>query len=377
MFTMSSRANARKLVLVSNYRLPTERAYALQIAKTCESLHRLGVSLTIVAPRAKKGSMDLHGYYNLERPIPIHYTFSLDKKGRLSGVNSYRETISFAISAAIHCFFGHRNEIIFSRDDFFMLIMALLRPRRTVFEIHSLPRRIRWYHRITWRRITKLIVISSGLRDVLLYQGVDARKIYLIQSGFDPAWIARAKQSKSVLRKKNSLPAETRFIMYTGSLMRWKGVYTLLDATRQLHSDYVSICIGGPPREYIKIREYVRENPLENFQLLPYMNHDALAEYIGLADILIVPNPATEEISRNNSPLKLFEYLATDKPVILSDVPALRDIANGYEGVYFFAPDDVESLVSTVKSIDITKTYHRDLSAYTWDARAKKIAALL
>lgn len=79
-------------------------------------------------------------------------------------------------------------------------------------------------------------------------------------------------------------------------------------------------------------------------------------------------------------PLKLFEYMASGRPIIASDLPALREVLND-KNALFFKPSDASDLARVIKMLISSQTlgYHlsqqalADVKEYTWDKRAKKI----
>ena len=72
--------------------------------------------------------------------------------------------------------------------------------------------------------------------------------------------------------------------------------------------------------------------------------------------------------------------MASGRPIIASDLPALREVLND-KNALFFKPDDASGLARAVKMIKSSQMlgYHlsqqalADVKEYTWTNRAKKI----
>ena len=98
------------------------------------------------------------------------------------------------------------------------------------------------------------------------------------------------------------------------------------------------------------------------------------------ADVLVLPNSNREKLSRAyTSPMKLFEYMASGRPIVASDVPSLREILDE-TNCYFFTPDDPESLaqvvITTINNPEAQKKAdkaRKDVEKYSWDKRAVAI----
>ena len=97
-------------------------------------------------------------------------------------------------------------------------------------------------------------------------------------------------------------------------------------------------------------------------------------------DVLVIPSPNVLFYAFYASPLKLFEYRASGRLIIASDLPALREILND-KNALFFKPDSASELAQAVKMLKSSHTlgYHlsqqalADVQQYTWQKRAKNI----
>jgi len=97
-------------------------------------------------------------------------------------------------------------------------------------------------------------------------------------------------------------------------------------------------------------------------------------------DALVIPFPNRPHYAFYASPLKLFEYMASGRPIIASDLPALREVLND-KSALFFKPENAADLARAIKMLKSSQTlgYHlsrqalSDVKEYTWSNRAKKI----
>src|SRR5574343_570990 len=68
-----------KLLYISNQRLPTEKAYGLQICKMCEAFADLGIELELLVPTRRNSiTKDLFEYYGIRRNFKTKIIPSLD-----------------------------------------------------------------------------------------------------------------------------------------------------------------------------------------------------------------------------------------------------------------------------------------------------------
>ena len=93
-----------------------------------------------------------------------------------------------------------------------------------------------------------------------------------------------------------------------------------------------------------------------------------------------MPFPDKKHYRYYMSPLKMFEYMASKRPIIASSLPSLLEIMDN-KNCILVKPDDmgdlankVEKVISNKINIDelITNAYNKALQ-YTWENRAKKI----
>ncbi|MCD6471081.1 glycosyltransferase family 4 protein, partial [bacterium] len=141
--------------------------------------------------------------------------------------------------------------------------------------------------------------------------------------------------------------------------------------------EVVLFIVGGTKKE---IEKYKRKSK-ENIYFIEFQKQEKVPIYLKAADILVLPNSATEEISKSyTSPLKLFEYMASKRPIVASNLSSIREIVNEND-VLFFRPNDEKDLALKIEKLiydkalqnRLIKNAYRKVKNYTWEKRAKKI----
>lgn len=112
--------------------------------------------------------------------------------------------------------------------------------------------------------------------------------------------------------------------------------------------------------------------PLTNVHFLGRKPYDDIARYMASADVLIMPWNDSDWIRACN-PIKLKEYLASGRPVVTTDFPALdgwRDLVRIADGPEAFAAAIRDALACPPDHAAVLGR----LQTETWDAKAVKLA---
>jgi glycosyltransferase involved in cell wall biosynthesis len=102
------------------------------------------------------------------------------------------------------------------------------------------------------------------------------------------------------------------------------------------------------------------------------------------ADVLVLPNPASVISSEFTSPLKLFEYMASGRPIVASDLPSLREVLRDGENALLVEPGNPQALTAGVARIKndpalgrrLAERAMEDVRQFTWGRRAERLEAL-
>lgn len=128
-----------------------------------------------------------------------------------------------------------------------------------------------------------------------------------------------------LIQFKRDLGLENKFIVfYHGVISEKRGIEELVDAFKQVGGNTHFLCVGYG-KLFNKIKDKIARNALTNISLFEAQPYEAIPKYISIADVCIVPLDDRKRW-RVSSPLKLYEYLAMAKPMILTRIIPHREV---------------------------------------------------
>ena len=363
-----------KILYIENVRLPTEKAHGIQIMKACEAFVRAGHQLTLVVPARKSPIReDSFAYYGIKTRFPLKRLFTLDTIG-WGSVGYIFQSVFFGKIATLYAWF-HKSDVIYGRDEIVLAIVGLLTRRTLIWESHDGA--WNFWTRMVVRRASGIVVVTQGAADFYVKHGVPREKLLAVSNGIDLDDFAHP-ESKETARKRLGLPQDAKIALYIGKLDGWKGTDILLEASKLLTDVRVAI-IGGTQTQ---VTELSKKYPHAFF--LGYRPYTELPDNQAAADVLVVPNTAKDPISvRFTSPLKLIAHLASHRPIVVSDLPSTRWIADGV--ALFVTPDDSQALAMGIKKLIEDTAFAQELisraqekvTAFSWSKRAESILCFI
>jgi glycosyltransferase involved in cell wall biosynthesis len=188
--------------------------------------------------------------------------------------------------------------------------------------------------------------------------------------------------SLSEARKKLDLPQDKKLVLYTGQLFDWKGVDTLIQAVDFLGRDILVYVVGGSAEDVVKLKKGFPIANDERIVFVPFQPRELMPVWLKAADVLILPNTGKQKVSLYyTSPMKLFEYMASGKPIVASAIPSILEILNKDNSLLAEADNPAsfgEKINYALRHLDEVSTLglqaQRDVKKYTWRERARKIS---
>ncbi|MDC1205254.1 glycosyltransferase family 4 protein [Candidatus Pacebacteria bacterium] len=373
-------AQKKKIFVIFHGRFPSEKAHALFTAKTCEAFMLEGHDVELLVPNRKHTKEEAKEYYKLTFEIPVRYlpTFDFIAIPFIRYIAFYISVIVFSFS--VRRFLtknGSGNELVYLNDP--LLLLSVPKKYQTCCELHDFPGRRLWWFKKLYEKSTHLLVTNKWKTDkfISLFPSFKS-KIFTEMNAADVALFDIATP-KIEARAQLQLPPDKKIVLYVGHLYGWKGSSTLAQAASMLGNEYLVYFVGGTEEDVVRFqKEYSHQ---KNIVVIGHRPYHELPFWQKAADVLVVPNTAKEDISKYfTSPMKLFGYFASSRPIVASDIPSIREIA-GDNTVYYAQPDDPRSFADAIThAIQENNQNHIDngmriAEMHTWEERAKRILA--
>ena len=222
-------------------------------------------------------------------------------------------------------------------NSFLPLLVARLFGIFSYFEIPNDPyigyslvgKSKRWLIKIIDRLCMTLsdrnVVLSDWSKKRLHALGhIPMEKIMVFPSGTDTDLFR--PMEKDVSCRELNLDPSYNYIGFIGSFLAFQGVDTLIDAAplilERIPNTRFLLVGDGPMRE--DWEEKAKEKCLQDhFIFTGHVPYREVPNYIGAIDICVAPH---HEDTNQASPVKLFDYMASARPIVASDIDVVREI---------------------------------------------------
>ena len=389
--------DAVNLLHCADTRFPIERANGIQIMETCHALAARGHQVTLLVRRDRRhANLDPFDYYGLP-PLPAlrirRPTLPRDGLPRRLGYLSH--ALRYALGPA-------RPDLVMTRDlgvaDTLLRLRSGFRPP-VVYESHGFApivanerpdvlseaagashgkqRRLFARERRVWSRAEGYVTITRGIASDLAGRFGGRSRLLVAPSG------ARLMPAR---RFTPPSPGETPVLAYAGHLYPGKGVEILLRAVAQL-PEVRAVIIGGYPNDadLAKVRRLTSELSLDDrVEFTGQVEPSRVSPLLAAADLLILPVTGARSFTQYTSPMKLFEYMALGKPIVASDLSAIREVLRDGENAVLVEPDSPGRLADGVRRVlgdrvlagRIAHGAFDDAAQYSWERRAERLEDL-
>ena len=367
-----------KIALIAPGPIPAQTANSIQVMKMAQALAEEGHALALFAPGsgASPSWQELSAHYGLSRRFEIRW---LPAQPVLR-----RYDYAFAALRAARAWGA---ELIYTRLPQ-AATLAARRGQATIFELHDLPSGTMgpWLLRrfLQADGARRLVVNTEHLaQEIRKRYRLPAQKDFLVMApnGVDMQRYAKLPDPKSA---RGSLRLPDSFTVgYSGHLYAGRGVGLMLELARRLPKIRF-LLVGGRSEDVAARKE--QAGGLTNVHFIGFVPNAELPLYQAACDVLLIPysrqvaGSSGSDIAPYTNPLKMFEYLASGRPVLASDLPILREILNEQNAI-LLPVGELQAWVDALLALQtsprrraaLAKAGQQTAAEYTWQKRAQRL----
>ena len=367
----------RKLVYSSTALIPSAQANSVQIMGMCNALCRFGFDVTLLA-----GMMPGYGNVNVFEYYGVENTFSIVRKpsGCRRGSTFFLSLRNYPTLKKLAA--GDQDTLFYGRDVLALYLLARA-GRQVMYETHDVARKgpRGWAERklIEGRNLCRIVFISNELKRAYLekYGTALADKKMVVAPD--------AADEQPNFSETLSLNGGARFnACYVGSFHKGRGIELILDVAGRMPD--VGFHLFGGTADQIRL---LRLTSSPNVYFYGYITPAQTYKARNAADVLLMPYQSKVMVSQNASetsrwmsPVKLFEYMSSRKPIVSSNHKVLQEVLEHGRNCLLCEPDDPARWAEAITRLkedgqlcrSISQAAYRDfMDHYTWDKRIEHI----
>ena len=364
-----------KIALIAPTEIPARRANTLQVMKMAQAMVILGHDVRLAVPGRTSGRStrntgepvaweQLAHHYGLSRTFPVEW---LSSHPRLRRYDFSWKALRWASA--------WQADLIYTRLPQAAALASQLN-RATVLEVHDIPQGVSgpWLFQrfMKGNGARRLVVITKALASdisrrfdchlsapftLIAPDGVDLERYERLPEPSKARQALKAQAQALPSSPLQQLSVERFTIGYTGHLYTGRGRELLLDLAKRL-PQAAFLVVGGEASDIDAFRNEIQAQRVDNLILTGFVPNAELPLYQAACDVLIMPYQqrvaasSGGDISRYLSPMKLFEYLASRRPIISSDLPVLQEVLNPQNAILVPA-HDLDAWVRAIDSLQI------------------------
>jgi len=273
-------------------------------------------------------------------------------------------------------------------------VFALLQKQPIVMEFHDYPMGCigpTLYRALMHMRGKKLILTTTKA----LANGLEKRfriplpceQLQIAPNGCDLERYACLPEPSLV---RHELGLEENFTVgYSGHFYPGRGMDLLISIAQALpHVQF--LWVGGKPEHVQLWQQALEQHNLHNVIITGFIPNSRLPFYQAAADVLVMPyetrisGSSGGEISAVINPMKMFDYLATGRALVASDIPVFHEVLHA-DIALICPPNDKDAWVKAIAALRDDPEKRQRLGAqakqeaakYSWTQRAGNTLDLL
>jgi len=373
-----------KICCIAPSRIPSTTANSIQAMKACHALAQLGHEVILIAPGdGPQAKTEEERWQILAEQYGLDTYFEQKYLPPFDGYLARR----FFPWRSVWQARKFKPDLIYTWL-FQSAIGGLLLGLPVIIEMHDVPiGRMAgpWYRlflRLPGRK--RQMVITQALKDRLAADyKLPQPETTIAPNGVDLERYANLPSPQQA-RTQLGLP-QAPTVACTGSLYAGRGVELMLSLAQRMPGVHF-LWVGGRKKELDDWKSQDSFKILDNFTFSGFVPNAQLPLYQAAADILLMPYQYDVGGSSGAAPveffssMKMYEYMASRRPIITSDLPVIRE-ALDEQAALFCPPSDLNAWEAAIRQLlnnpdqanNLAETAYQQVQPFTWTARAEQV----
>jgi glycosyltransferase involved in cell wall biosynthesis len=200
-----------------------------------------------------------------------------------------------------------------------------------------------------------VITINKTLAEFAINMGADKEKTMVIDAGIDLDNFNPETVDGSHIREEYGVKDDEFLLFFMGWIYHFSGVKEVARELGKGSNKNIKLMVVGDGDAYDDLVDIQKEYGMENQLILtgkqPY---DRIPEFIASSDVCILPAYPDEIIMKDIVPIKFYEYMAMEKPVITTKLNGVIAEFGDDKGIlYVDKPEDVVELSSKIDTKEL------------------------
>jgi len=383
--TKSHKAKIKKMLYISRGNIPSRAANALQTMKMASAFSKiisdfkLVVNVSIFNLIDARKRFDIFDFYNIEKMKLSKLPCSFNRE--IFFPSNYGSRLFANLSSLFARFQG--SDVVYVRN-LGIAKRCLRLGLNVVLEHHNeLPEKHIHSKEFKSPNFLGCITISHRLRNSYISKGMSSEKIIVEQDGVTLSDY-KIKGNASDIRKNLILPIDKYILTYSGHLHDFKGIPLILKAAKEFEDDFF-LLIGGWEHDIKQLKLECKKQEINNISSYGYVQPKLVPKLLFASDLLLLPVSAKHKWSKDTSPLKMFEYMASGRPIVASNLDNISKVLKNETNALLFEPDSFEDFKEKIlfakenkeTMSKIASQAQLDVMYYDWSKRAKRITEFI
>jgi len=351
-----------------------------RVVAFAKALHEAGFDVHLVVPSPKKEfpkdlkDINIHTVPIKARGVSDKIFRALlvsFKAKRIAKNNNAILQIEYSTLAGFATLIGCSNFVLSMHD------LAFESPVYTSLPFSKMVKK--FIYEIEKKAVThasKVVVASNRLRDFIIREwNVPEEKIKVIPNGYF--------ESKIKELEKNNITVDEYMIVGLGNLFRHLDIENVINLARSLAEQNIKIYLvgGGELQPYLE--ERIKRENIRNIVITGWLSYEEAINLTAKAKLVFstVKRSLTTELA---CPVRILDYAALGKPMVLSDVSELSKIFGENNAALVSDPENRQKFIENVKRLledeklreRISLNAKRLVKDFTWKKQGEKLVRM-